>query len=184
MVWKDVKGYEGIYSVSDTGIIKSNDREIEINEFERTVKGHIRKQFCDKNGYCVVDLYKGNERKKCKVHRIVMEAFKPNKNACKLDVNHIDGNKKNNNLLNLEWCTRKENINHAVKSGLTSQNIGLIARKDGNEYISSSIYGMYDVLKEFEDIKCKRKTFGGNILRAIETDGIYYGYKFEKVVVQ
>lgn len=179
-IWKEIKGYEGIYSVSNTGLVRAEDRKIKIRDFEREVKGHIKKVHDDCHGYDMVDLYKGDVREKRKVHRLVMETFNPVPNADELDVNHIDGNKKNNNLSNLEWCTRQENLIHAVNTGLRSQNIGLVAYKDGKEYHSNSIYSMYDILKDIEDIKCTRKTFGGNVCRAIQTGGIYYGYRFKK----
>lgn len=262
VIWKNVRGFEGIYAVSNTGEVRAKDRKIKIRDFERAVKGHVMKLYDDQHGYCLVDLYKHNIRTKCKVHRLVMEAFSPIANSDELDVNHIDGNKKNNNLSNLEWCTRRENLIHAVNMGLmaqrraivaykdgeefsadsitglydvlnekekfecsvstfrmkvsnamkagtsccgytfrevqscvkkknrtsrsanngimTSQCIKLTAYKDGKEYHSNSIYSMYDILKDIENIKCKRKTFGGNVWRAIQTGGIYYGYRFQK----
>jgi len=66
-------------------------------------------------GYLVVGLYNNCKYKICKIHRLVMLVFH---GASELDVNHIDGNKKNNNFLNLEYCTRSENILHAYKMGL------------------------------------------------------------------
>ena len=184
MNWKDVAGFEGLYEVSDTGLVRAKDREIKIRDFCRTVKEAERSLYDDRHGYLQVDLYKGNIRTKHKVHRLVLEAFMPVPDSDALDVNHIDGNKKNNNLSNLEWCTRRDNLVHAVNSGLTSQNIGLVAYKDGREYHSNSIYGMYDILKDIEKIGCKRKTFGGNVCRAITTNGVYYGYSFRKLVME
>lgn len=72
----------------------------------------------DKKGYQRVGLYIGNcKSKTIKVHRLVAETFIPNlKN--KTDVNHKDGNKSNNNISNLEWTTRSENMKHAFKTGL------------------------------------------------------------------
>lgn len=67
-----------------------------------------------RKGYLYVDLYKNNIRKKCYVHRLVAEYFLPNKDN-KPYVNHKDGNPKNNNVENLEWCTPKENVEHASK---------------------------------------------------------------------
>ena len=183
IIWKEIKGYEGMYSISNTGLVRSEERKIRIRDFDRMVKGHIRKTSYDQKGYEIVDLYKGNQRCKKKVHRLVLESFKPVSNVDEMDVNHIDGNKKNNNLCNLEWCTRRENLVHAVNSGLCSQNIKIIAIKNGMEYHSNSIYGLYDILNSIEKINCKRKTFGGNVCRAIRTNGIYYGYKFKKEVV-
>jgi hypothetical protein len=73
----------------------------------------------DKQGYQRVGLYIGNYKTKTiKVHRLVAETFIDNPEK-KTDVNHIDGNKSNNNVFNLEWCTRSENIKHAFKIGLS-----------------------------------------------------------------
>ena len=66
-------------------------------------------------GYLVVGLYNNCKYKICKIHRLVMLVFH---GASELDVNHIDGNKKNNNFLNLEYCTRSENLLHAFRTGL------------------------------------------------------------------
>lgn len=73
----------------------------------------------DQQGYQRVGLYIGNYKSKTiKVHRLVAETFIDNP-LNKKDVNHIDGNKSNNNVKNLEWCTRSENIKHAFKIGLS-----------------------------------------------------------------
>lgn len=179
-IWKDVKGFEGLYEVSNKGEVRAKERNLPIRDFTRKFHGHDMKPYDDTHGYLQIDLHKNKKRYKCKIHRMVMETFNPVRGYKNLDVNHIDGNKKNNNLSNLEWCTRRENLIHAVNTGLRSQNIGLVAYKDGKEYHSNSIYSMYDILKDIEDIKCTRKTFGGNVCRAIQTGGIYYGYRFKK----
>lgn len=81
-------------------------------------------EYTDKDGYKKVRLSNGDgSRKVFSVHRLILETFKPNKNSDKLQVNHKDGNKANNNLNNLEWVTCKQNINHAYNLGLYS-NIG------------------------------------------------------------
>lgn len=84
----------------------------------------------DKQGYQRVGLYVGNYKSKTiKVHRLVAETFIDNIEN-KKDVNHIDGNKANNNVCNLEWCTRSENIKHAFKLGLIK-----ISDKQKNRFI-------------------------------------------------
>ena len=97
---------------------------------------------------------------------------------CKLDINHIDGNKENNNINNLEVCTRKENLEHAVRLGLNKQSIKITAIKNGEKTKSYSIASMYKLLKEKENINCKEKTFKENVRRALNNGGIYYGYSF------
>jgi hypothetical protein len=104
-IFKDVKGYEGLYQVSNLGnIINSkNGRKIKLNITER--------------GYYRVNLYKEKKENHFKVHRLVAIAFIENINN-KPQVNHIDGIKTNNNVSNLEWSTSSENIRHAINVGL------------------------------------------------------------------
>ena len=107
-IWKDVKGYEGLYQVSNIGRIKSLPRKTN-NQYNN---GLIRKLVIRNNGYYFINLYKNNKSKLFTVHRLVAIAFlcNPNNLPC---VNHIDGNKLNNNVNNLEWCTYHENEIHA-----------------------------------------------------------------------
>jgi hypothetical protein len=72
----------------------------------------------DKNGYARVSLTNGTVVKTFKVHRLVLLVFNPIEEHKIKEVNHLDGNKKNNNLWNLEWCTTFENIRHAIDTGL------------------------------------------------------------------
>lgn len=77
-----------------------------------------RKHRIDKQGYHLIGLWKDGTQRMELVHRLVMTTFNPNKNYKKLQVNHIDGNKDNNNLHNLEWVTDSENKYHAYKNKL------------------------------------------------------------------
>lgn len=120
-IWKDVKGYEGIYQVSNLGRIKSLSRNTK-NQY--AYKEKIIKQIKDKRGYLIVNI----KKRATKVHRIVAEAFIPNPNNLP-QVNHIDGNKLNNNVDNLEWCTQKENIQHGWKIGLYGENAHIKRKK-------------------------------------------------------
>lgn len=125
-MWKDVLGYEGIYEVSSDGIVRSLDRKLIFsNGIEHFREGKILKQNIS-SGYYYVELnYMGKSRKK-NVHRLVCEAFHtkvPGKNI----VNHINGDKLDNNYINLEWCNYSENSIHAHQNGLTT-NIGESAR--------------------------------------------------------
>lgn len=121
-IWKDVVGYEGIYQVSNLGNVKSLDRHYkQLNnngkECNHFYKGRKLKQHLNNAGYLKVQLsYKYKSIPK-RVHRLVAEAFIPNPNNYKC-VNHIDGNKLNNNVDNLEWCTYSYNTKHAFKNGL------------------------------------------------------------------
>ena len=115
-IWKDIVGYEGLYKVSNLGRVKSLSRNFwnGVNWWkskEKILKNNIL------SNYCIVYLYKNKKRKTKQVHRLVAQAFISNFNN-KPEVNHIDGDKENNIVDNLEWCTHKENIQHAFKTGL------------------------------------------------------------------
>lgn len=109
--WKPIPGYEGFYSVSDTGLVRSHPRS------GTSLKGGFLKQHKVK-GYMQVWLSKENRTKKLSVHRAVLMAF------CRLPdyqevCNHKDGNRENNQIGNLEWCTRE--YNEAHKKGVLGQ---------------------------------------------------------------
>src|SRR5699024_1745954 len=119
-IWKPITGYEGKYEVSNQGRVKSLSRTICCGRNKRTVRNVGERIISTKNishGYKKTDLFKGNIRKQFFVHRLVAYAFVPNP-LKKPNVNHLDGNKLNNRAENLEWVTQKENIHHAMASGL------------------------------------------------------------------
>ena len=103
--WKDSEGYEGLYQVSSLGRVRSLPRA--------STAGKVLVMPI-KNGYPTVCLSKNNEKKTRQVHRLVAEAFISNTQG-KTEVNHIDGNKTNNAIENLEWVTRSENESHAYR---------------------------------------------------------------------
>ncbi len=110
-VWKDVIGYEGFYQVSNFGRVKSLDRIIVRSDGQsQPVKEKIKDLKDDGRGYLQVGLCSNNYCRSKKVHRLVALAFL-NANACGMEVvvNHIDGDKKNNNLRNLELVSQRQN---------------------------------------------------------------------------
>jgi hypothetical protein len=110
--WKDINGYEGLYQVSDMGRVKSQPKQwIGGKGAIRNHDGKIL-QSSFNGGYLQVVLQNNGIKKTIKIHRLVAEAFLPNLEN-KLEVNHIDTNKSNNKLDNLEWNTRNENMKHA-----------------------------------------------------------------------
>lgn len=116
-IWKDVVGYEGLYQVSNFGRVKSLDRLVQrINCGCYIKKGKIKKQQDNGRGYLTTMLCDGTQ-KRLYIHRLVAEAFIENPKN-KKEINHKDGNKKNNKAENLEWCSSKENKEHAWKIGL------------------------------------------------------------------
>lgn len=123
-IWKEIKGFEKLYEVSTFGRIKRLPKKVHNNGLKNKNKYFISKEKIIKTsniskGYKGVTLTKDKKRYPKKVHRLVAEAFIPNPEN-KSQVNHKDGNKANNKIDNLEWCTNKENVIHAYKLGLNS----------------------------------------------------------------
>lgn len=111
-IWNPVVGYDGFYEVSNMGRVKSLERK---DCLGRTVKERILKQVVTHDGYLRVGLYAGGKLKTLKVHRLVCEAFNDNRDE-KPEVNHINEIKTDNRACNLEWSTRRENINHGTRN--------------------------------------------------------------------
>lgn len=110
-IWRPVKGYEGLYLASSNGRIWSKPRW--------RSKGGILKPYVNRrNGYCYVHLTQNNVGKTVRVHRIIMTAFL---GESSLQINHKDGDKTNNSLDNLEYCTGSQNMQHAYKNNLVSK---------------------------------------------------------------
>lgn len=106
-IWEPIIGFEGIYSVSNLGIVK------------RVSKERVLKNCISTGGYYQVGLFKNGLGKMYYTHRLVALHFIPNPEN-KQQINHKDCNKGNNNALNLEWATPKDNISHAIKNGLVT----------------------------------------------------------------
>lgn len=114
MEWKVVvrngKVYEN-YQVSDSGIVRSLDRIEVCYGMTRKRSGRILTLHSDKDGYLYCGLYSEGNGVSCRVHRIVMESFEGG--SAGMEVNHINGVKTDNSLINLEYCTSKENSQHS-----------------------------------------------------------------------
>jgi hypothetical protein len=120
-IWKSVNGYDGFYEVSNQGRVRSVNRVIiqplkGVNTAFK-YKSSILKGITDSGGYPLVGLSINRKHKSIRIHRLVAVAFLPNPEN-KKTVNHIDGNKQNNNDWNLEWATQLENNQHAINTGI------------------------------------------------------------------
>lgn len=105
-IWKPIEGYDGIYEVSNKGRVRSYyNNKHGMRKKPRIIKGLS-------GLYETVALRKNGKNNTQNVHRLVAQAFIPNPNNLK-EVNHIDGNKKNNIVTNLEWVSHKSNMVHA-----------------------------------------------------------------------
>ena len=103
-IWKDIEGYEGLYQVSNLGRVKSLGNN-------KLRKEKLLKPFKNEYGYLLVTLCKNSKNKKFKIHRLVASVFIENPNNYE-EINHIEECKTNNNVINLEWCNHKYNMNY------------------------------------------------------------------------
>lgn len=115
-IWKDAPGYEGYYQVSNLGNIKSLSRYVNHGSYKYFRNSRIRKPFIA-GGYYQLTLDIDGQHSNEMIHRLVAKAFIDNPENHPY-VNHKDGNKLNNCVDNLEWCTASDNAKHAVKLGL------------------------------------------------------------------
>lgn len=134
-IWKDIKGYNGLYQVSNTGFVKSF----------QTKTPFIKKFNKNHQGYLSVALCLDNKVKLVKIHRLVAEAFLPNPEN-KPQVNHKDGNKSNNHVDNLEWVTASENIKHSFANCL--QTMDLRKRKVSSYTLDGKFLKTYDSIAD------------------------------------
>lgn len=123
-MFKAIPGYEGIYEVDESGIVRTAEgkQTNSVRHGVRTWSQRILKQKNDKNGYMRVTLYKDKKARTWLVHRLVALSFLETKHGQSI-VNHIDGNPANNHFSNLEWCDYKHNNNHAFDNGLIKTGI-------------------------------------------------------------
>ena len=187
-IWKDVKGYEGIYQVSNLGRVRSLDRMAGRN---RLYKGRVIMERTHNTGYKFVRLCRNNKFEQPSIHRLVAEAFIPNPNN-KPTVNHIDENKGNNIVTNLEWATYKENCNHGTRNirahiNRDEKKVGEKVRQTRKKLGMCHKINQYDLegnfLKQYECaydacvvLNCKASGIGAACRHTLKT---YKGYKWE-----
>lgn len=145
-MWREVRGYEGIYEVSETGQVRTAKGKRTYTDYHgwRTWKQRTLKEKNKNKNYVSVVLWKDGKGTFREVHRIVAEAFIPNTEG-KPCINHKDGNARNNHVSNLEWCTHQENINHAYDNELTKRANPVYLKLNGKEqrFRSQSQASMY-----------------------------------------
>lgn len=161
-IWKPIKNYEGYYEVSNKGRVKSligwNGKQY--IEREKILKPSVQQVKKDGNyKRLIVNLYKDKKRLTHRVHRLVIKAFLPNPED-KESVNHIDCNPFNNELINLEWCTAKENSMHAMENGLCNK----IVFENEKE-----IFDLYNEGVSIQEIKTKTG-YGNQQIRNLLTE--------------
>ena len=141
-VWKDIRDYEGLYQISNLGNVKRSKRES---------TGRLLNPYVNSHGYLTVSLSKNGDVSREIVHRLVAKAFIKQPLGQNV-VNHLDGNPLNNRVDNLEWCTQKQNIIHAIENELIIHRIKTIDRETmldllNNNFNYDEIAGILGVAK-------------------------------------
>lgn len=161
-IWKDVIGYEGLYQVSNFGNVKVLPRIIKNYRGSFLAKEKILKP-CITEGYARVVLTKNGIRSTKKVHRLVASAFLGEMNH--LHVNHIDCNRSNNHIDNLEWVTHLENMRHArlnnryPKLTISDAHKQKLFEANAKKVICNKTNKIYDsILHAANDLGIKRST--------------------------
>lgn len=184
--WKDVgivKGidFTGLCQVSTFGNVKFLDRWVEYkNGYKRFYKEELKKPRL-KNGYQFVRLSKEGKHTEISVHRLVLQTFRPNKNPeLYTQINHIDENKENNRLDNLEWCTAEENNNHGTRKERATKTRRLHFVPTVQLDLKGNIVNVY-YQKEDIETQNKEMTFK-HVARSINKEkNICYGYFWIKL---
>lgn len=203
-MWKDIKGFEGFYQINENGEIKSLDRIVHFKYKDKFLKGAIKRQQIGTNGYKIVKLYKNDKKKYTfSVHKLVAETFleKPSYAEC---INHKDGNKLNNNVNNLEYCTYSHNNKEAIRLGLRKLNYSkiveekhkskikvvmfdnenIIAIKDCSRDMANYLKEEYKIKSSVETIArsirnvCKQNEIGFDKIDKSKRRKTVYGFKF------
>lgn len=176
-VWKDVVGYEGIYEVSSYGRVRTCEGKIthSVRHGMRIWKQRVLKAKLGKDHAYRVTLWK--EKKPCDflVHRLVADAFLGVPKE-KLTVNHIDGNRENNHLENLEWLKASDNIKEGFKTGLYPQKKIILKDEKGKEFEFRS-------MSECSRALGRSTGYVWNCIKAERTPKNKSGKKFELVFV-
>ncbi|MBO7526481.1 MAG: HNH endonuclease [Clostridia bacterium] len=163
-IWKPIKDYENLYEISNFGVIRKVKTKRPLKVFYRT------------NGYYTTSLCKNYKVTMIYLHRIIAETFIPNPNNLPC-INHKDGNKTNNDLSNLEWCTYSDNNRHAYETGL--KNCKKVAQYDIDGNLINIYNSVINASKETNISQAnisscalgKRNKAGGFIWKYLESKG-------------
>lgn len=182
-IWRDVKGYEGKYQVSNLGNVRSVDRTIfNACGVMVTRRGTMLKPIQNRGGYMKVTMHKEGKVNTELIHRLVAEAFVQNHNNLP-QVNHKDGNKRNNDVSNLEWCTALSNMHHAKQQGLRNNALEY-AKSMRKAVIATNIETRKETF--YESIHAAEKVFGShvtNVLSGIRSKTKGHTFRYANEVI-
>lgn len=189
-LWKDIKGYEGHYQISNLGRVKSLARNVynQDGTFSRVKNENIKKNKLSKDGYYSVTLSVNGKSSTFLVHRLVAIAFVDNPYNYS-EVNHKDLNRGNNKCDNLEWCNHKENVRYSANLGMYSKPFGHL---NSNSRSVTVLDDCFRIISHFEciidcanwlknnlSIKAKISSICGSISSAIIHNKQYYSLWFK-----
>ena len=176
-IWKDIKGFEGKYKVSNWGRVKSLvDNH---GKFREKILSLSKNTW----GYLQVGLSKAGTRKGYTIHRLVLSTFNPIDGIENLEINHIDEDKTNNRLENLEWCDRSYNNNYGTRNDRISEK--LTNGKKSTPIVQLSIEGKY--IRSYKNASDAERECGFNRCNinkccnnkySSEGNNIYKGYRW------
>lgn len=145
-MWKDIKGFEGYYQISEYGEVKSLSRYIQKYGKKHLTKDKILKPYKAGRGYFAVSFRKNNKTYRKYIHQLVGECYVNNINNLPI-LNHKDGNKENNYYRNLEWTTYSGNNQHAYDSNLKDRGEkfynAILSENDVKEILNNGKYTTY-----------------------------------------
>lgn len=163
-IWKPIKDYEDYYEVSNFGNVRSKGRKVWNGKGFYFKKGRLLKKIKHSTDCWKVELYINGNRKGHRVHRLVAEAFIEKIDGKDL-VNHLDGNRLNNHVSNLEWCDQKRNMQHMYEYGLKESNFHKNKEKILIEYVNDEKCTISKLSKKY---KCSHST----IKKYLKSNGI------------
>lgn len=174
-IWRDISGFDDNYQISNTGKVKSKERIVSNACRTYLKKEQILKNQVMKDGYSCVVLRESGKKKLLKIHRLVATAFIPNPTNLPC-INHIDGDKLNNQVENLEWCTFKYNTNHAIKNGLKplvcGRNIQKVFQLNCGDLAVSQVFD--NIAEASKIVGCNESSIYAAIVRKRPYKGFFY----------
>lgn len=176
-IWKDIPSYEGYYQVSNLGNFRSLPRIIKYkNNGTRNYPSKLLLLETTKDNYKRITLMKEGVKTRYQAHRLVAITFIPNIEN-KPYINHIDGNKSNNGVTNLEWCTASENVLHADRIGLRNMSLHQPSNSQKIKCVETNTT-FASCLKAVKWLN-KTATSVSALIRGVRKNGKAFGYHWE-----